>query len=201
MTKKEQLNELRQKMVGDKNLPLKKEATNLVFGDGNPEAKILAVGEAPGYWEDKKGLPFVGNAGKLLDQLLSSIDLSREKNVYITNVIHHRPPENRDPLPEEIVAYSPYLDKIIEIIDPKIIITLGRFSMGKFLPGARISSIHGKPQMVNFKGKNFMIIPMYHPAAALRNGEVMRQTKEDFLKLPEILKEVNKLEIKQMELV
>jgi len=201
MTKKEQLNELRQKMVGDKNLPLKKEATNLVFGDGNPEAKILAVGEAPGYWEDKKGLPFVGNAGKLLDQLLSSIDLSREKNVYITNVIHHRPPENRDPLPEEIVAYSPYLDKIIEIIDPKIIITLGRFSMGKFLPGARISSIHGKPQMVNFKGKNFMIIPMYHPAAALRNGEVMRQTKEDFLKLPEILKEVNKPEIKQMELV
>jgi DNA polymerase len=100
--------------------------------------------------------------------------------------VHHRPPENRDPLPSEILAYGKYLDKIIEIIDPRVIITLGRFSMGKFLPNAKITSVHGKIHRVNWQGKEFIIIPMYHPAAALRNPEVMRQEKEDFLKLPGI---------------
>ena len=207
MSKKELLDELKKKMEEDESLPLKKGATNLVFGVGNSDTKVLCLGEGPGYWEDQKGEPFVGNAGKLLDSLLQSIKLPREE-VYITNVVHHRPPENRDPLPEEIAAYGVYLDKIIEIIDPKVIVTLGRFSMGKFLPTARISGVHGKKFNVRWKEKDMAVVPMYHPAAALRNGEVMRQIKEDFLKLPGILeelrnrqKEVVKPEVEQMELV
>lgn len=132
MSRQEELDRLKKEMLADVSLPLKKGATNLVFGVGNPETKILFIGEGPGYWEDQKGEPFVGNAGKLLDRLLQSIKLPREE-VYITNVVHHRPPENRDPLPEEIAAYGEYLDEIIKIINPKIIVTLGRFSMGKFL--------------------------------------------------------------------
>src|SRR3989344_1232517 len=131
MGKKEKLDEIRKRMNEDKSLPLRSGATQLVFGDGNPETDILFIGEGPGYWEDQKGLPFVGNAGKLLDQLLYSIKLDRTKD-YITNVVHHRPPENRDPEPEEISSYKPYLDGIIQIIDPKVIVTLGRFSMAKF---------------------------------------------------------------------
>ena len=200
MSKKELLDELKRKMEKDKSLPLKAADTNLVFGVGNPETEILFIGEGPGYWEDIKAEPFVGNAGKLLDMLLRSINISREE-VYITNVVHHRPPDNRDPLPEEMVAYGVYLNKIIETIDPRVIVTLGRFSMAKFLPGARISSVHGKMQRVNWKGKEIVVVPMYHPAAALRNGEVMRQIKEDFLKLPDILREAEpKMEVKQKKL-
>src|SRR3989304_6647037 len=167
MNKQEELGELKEKMLRDNSLPLMKGATNLVFGVGNPETKILCVGEGPGYWEDQKAEPFVGNAGQLLNQLLHSIKLER-KDVFITNVVHHRPPSNRDPLPEEIEAYRKYLDKIIEIIKPKVIVTLGRFSMGKFIPGARITSIHGKPHEINFNGRKILVVPMYHPAAALR---------------------------------
>lgn len=177
-------------MEKDESLPLRKNATRLVFGVGNPDSIVLFVGEGPGYWEDLKGEPFVGNAGKLLDQLLQSIELPR-LDVYITNVVHHRPPENRDPEPGEIAAYASYLDQIIEIIKPKLIVTLGRFSMGKFLPGVKITAIHGKAQSVNFKDRELTIIPMYHPAAALRSLEVMRQIREDFLQIPSILKEKN----------
>jgi len=200
MNKKEELEKLRKRMLADSSLPLKKGTTRLVFGVGNPNTKILCVGEGPGYWEDIKGEPFVGNAGKLLDSLLSSIKLSRNE-VYITNVVHHRPPQNRDPLPEEIEAYRPYLDKILEIINPKVIVTLGRFSMGKFIPNARITSIHGKPHIVQFNSRKLTVIPMFHPAAALRGNEVMRQIREDFQKLPEILKEAAKPEVSQMELI
>ena len=200
MKKQEELDNLKKKMLEDGNLPLKKGATNLVFGVGNPETKILFIGEGPGYWEDQKAEPFVGNAGKLLDKLLQSIKLPREE-VYITNVVHHRPPENRDPFPAEIEAYGKYLDKIIKIIDPKVIVTLGRFSMGKFLPEVKISAVHGKTFVVEFNGKKLTVIPMYHPAAALRAGEVMRMTKEDFAKLPEILKEATKTKAEQMALV
>ena len=201
MDKKLELQKLENKMEKDESLPLKKNATRLVFGVGNPDSPVLFIGEGPGYWEDQKGEPFVGNAGKLLDSLLYSIELPRS-NVYITNVVHHRPPENRDPLPEEISAYSSYLDQIIEIIKPKIIVTLGRFSMGKFLPGTKITAIHGKAQSVFFKGRDITVIPMYHPAAALRSGEVLRQLREDFLKIPLVLKEVKgKIEVKQMQLV
>jgi DNA polymerase len=173
-------------MLKDTRLPLRKGASNLVFGVGNPDSDILLIGEGPGYWEDQKGEPFVGNAGKLLDQLLASIGLSRDK-VYITNVVHHRPPSNRDPLPEEIKAYGVYLDKIISIIDPAIIVTLGRFSMAKFLPDARISSVHGKGRVLNWNNKRVLIIPMYHPAAALRSLEIMEQEKLDFLRMKDLI--------------
>lgn len=206
MDKKQKLQELREKMLKDDSIPLRNGATNLVFGDGNPSAEIFFLGEGPGYWEDQKGIPFVGNAGALLNQLLHSIKVDR-KNVFITNVVCYRPPENRDPTSEEIAAFEPYIDEIIKIIDPKIIVTLGRFSMGKFLQGARISSVHGKPQDINWKGRAVTVVPMYHPAAALRNAEILRQIKEDFLKLPEILKktkepkEEKQQDIKQMSLI
>lgn len=186
------LEKLKSEMFKDEGLPLKKGTTNLVFGVGNPKTFILFIGEGPGYWEDQKAEPFVGNAGKLLDSLLQSIKLPRE-DVYITNVVHHRPPENRDPTPEEIGAYAVYLDKIIDIISPKIIVTLGRFSMAKFLSFARISSVHGKVHKVNWKGKELIVVPMYHPAAALRNGAVMSQIKIDFSNLALIIKETKKL--------
>lgn len=204
----EDLRKLKEKMEVDDTLPLKTSETNLVFGVGDPNAKILFIGEGPGYWENLKKEPFVGNAGKFFDQLLRSINIPRE-SVYITNVVHHRPPENRDPEPGEIAAYGKYLDEMIKIIDPEIIITLGRFSMGKFLPDARISSTHGKVHRVNWMGKEVVVIPMYHPAAALRNGNVMFEEKHDFLKLPEILEKVHgevksvesKEEVEQMNLI
>jgi len=201
MDKKTSLQNLKDKMEKDDSLPLKKNATRLVFGVGNPDSKILFIGEGPGYWEDQKGEPFVGNAGKLLDSLLYSIKLPRQE-VYITNVVHHRPPENRDPLPEEIAAYGVYLDEIIEIIKPKVIITLGRYSMGKFLPGVKITAIHGEPRSVHFMESQITIIPMYHPAAALRSVQIMDQIKQDFLKIPEeVQKAKSNVEAKQMQLV
>lgn len=194
------LEKLKQKMVKDETLPLRQGATNLVFGEGNPDAKIMFIGEGPGYWEDQKGRPFVGNAGAFLNQLLQSIKLPRE-DVFITNVINYRPPGNRDPLPEEIGAFRPYIDKMIKVIKPKMIVTLGRFSMAKFLPGVKVSNIHGKPQTVVWQGREITVVPMYHPAAGLRNGEIKRRSIEDFQKLPEILKESDKIEVEQMPLV
>lgn len=203
MTKEEKqkaLDKLKEKMSRDEALPLRKGATNLVFGEGNSDAKVVFIGEGPGYWEDQKGRPFVGNAGAFLNQLLHSIKLPRE-DVFITNVVNYRPPGNRDPLPEEIAAFSPYIDKMIEIIKPKVIVTLGRFSMAKFLPGVKISDVHGKLHTVAWKGREITIVPMYHPAAGLRNGEIKRRTVEDFRKLPEILKETDKIEVEQISLV
>ena len=205
MSKKKALEELQKKMEEDDSLPLKKGATRLVFGIGNPRAEVLFIGEGPGYWEDQKAEPFVGNAGKFLDQLLQLIKLAREE-VYITNVVHHRTPNNRDPEPNEIKAYGKYLDEMIKTIDPKIIVTLGRFSMGKFLPGVFISSVHGKSRRVTWGGKSIIIMPMYHPAAGLRNGDIKRKTTRDFLKLPKLLEEfeeevLSEKEPEQMELV
>jgi len=197
MEKEEKLKKLNQK-AQKADLPLNEGATNLVFGVGNPNADILFLGEGPGYWEDMKAEPFVGNAGALLNQMLMAINLKRE-DVYISNVVMYRPPQNRDPENSEIAAFQPYVDGIIEIIRPKIIVTLGRFSMGKFLPGVFISSIHGKKQKVTFKGEEITIYPMYHPAAALRNGEVREKFKNDFLDLPKILEEIIKNPSDKME--
>jgi uracil-DNA glycosylase family 4 len=204
MEKRKLLQEVKKQMLADKTLPLRKGATNLVFGEGDPEAEMLFLGEGPGYWEDQKGKPFVGNAGALLNQLLYSIKVPRE-NVFITNVVCYRPPENRDPLPEEIAAFQPYIDKIIEIINPKVVITLGRYSMGKFLPNVKITAVHGRPYEVNWKEKAILVVPMFHPAAALRSGAVLNMIKEDFLKLPKIIEEFKnkspKLKLEQMKLV
>ena len=213
MTKFEELHKLKEGMEKDDTLPLKKGATKLVFGIGNTRAKILCIGEGPGYNEDKIGEPFVGQAGKLLDKLFPLAGLTR-KEVFITNIVHHRPPENRDPELHEIEAYRKYLDKIIKIIDPEVIITLGRFSMAKFLPNVFISSVHGKKYNVSWNGKNIAVVPMYHPAASLRNGNVMEAEKTDFVNLREILKKIqndkqslvnseknDKVEVEQMNLV
>ncbi len=189
MDKKEELQKLKKKMEDDKNLPLRDGATQLVFGEGNPDAEIYFLGEGPGFHEDKLGRPFVGQAGKLLDQLVQNIGCRRE-DVYISNVVRFRPPDNRDPLPEEILAFQPYVDREIEIINPKIVVTLGRFSMGKFLPGAKISQVHGKPKVVQWQGRTVAVVPMYHPAAALRSLDIMRQIREDFKVIPELLKKI-----------
>src|SRR3990167_9075956 len=194
------LRELKKKMKEDTSIPLRKTAVNLVFGEGSSDAKLLFLGEGPGYWEDQKGRPFVGNAGALLNQLLYSIKLPREE-VFITNVVCYRPPENRDPLPEEIAAFKPYIDEMIEVIKPKVIVTLGRFSMAKFIPGVKITVVHGKGHGVDWKGRKLVVVPMFHPAAALRSGEVLRQAKEDFLKLPELVKDSQKIEVKQESLI
>ena len=180
-------------MEKDDSLPLKKGATKLVFGTGNTNAEILCIGEGPGFNEDREGEPFVGQAGKLLDKLLPLAGLER-KEVFITNIVHHRAPENRDPLPEEITSYGKYLDKIIEIINPKIIITLGRYSMAKFLPNVFISAVHGKKYDVYWRGRDITVIPMYHPAASLRNGTVMDLEKNDFLQLKEKLAKIKEEE-------
>lgn len=191
MTKYDLLHKLKDKMEKDKSLPLKAGANNLVFGSGNTEAKILMIGEGPGFNEDKQGLPFVGQAGKLLDKLLILAGLERKK-VFITNVVHHRPPENRDPLPQEIEAYGKYLDEIIKIVKPKVIITLGRFSMAKFLPDVFISQVHGQKFDVQFNGQQLTVIPMYHPAASLRNGDILDKEQKDFVHLKEILSTITK---------
>ena len=206
MDKQKQLEDSKKKMQKDTSLPLRTQATNLVFGEGDPDTEIMFIGEGPGFYEDQKGRPFVGNAGAFLNQLITSAGLIREK-VFITNVVHHRPPQNRDPEPDEIKAYGLYLDQMIDIIGPKIIVTLGRFSMGKFLPSAKITGVHGKKFDVNWEGEDLVVVPMYHPAAGLRNPSVKVQTVEDFKKLPGILEEIKnkesskKEEVEQMQLV
>lgn len=201
MSNYEKLHKLKEEMEKDDALPLKTKETRLVFGIGNTKASILCIGEGPGFNENQQGLPFVGQAGKLLDKLFPLAGLER-KEVFITNIVHHRPPENRDPLPNEIEAYGEYLDKIIEIINPEVIITLGRFSMAKFLPNVFISGVHGKKYEVNWKGKSIVVIPMYHPAASLRNGNILEAEKNDFYQLREILskmKEEKKKEVPKVE--
>lgn len=202
MNKTEELKRLKQEMEEDESLPLRRGATQLVFGGGNSDSPIYFIGEAPGYWEDQKGRPFVGQAGKLLDKLIESIGLKRE-DVYISNIVRFRPPNNRDPLPEEIAAFQPYVDREIEIVNPKIIVTLGRFSLNKFLPNEYISKVHGKPRRVTWRGRDVTVIPMYHPAAALRSGEVMQQIREDFKVIGEVLDKIKEEENKpeQMDLL
>jgi len=184
--KKKKLEEIAGKVAACKKCPLYKNATKAVPGEGNPNAEVMFIGEGPGYWEDQEGRPFVGQAGKLLDNLLQLIKLPRKK-VFIANVVKHRPPGNRDPLPQEIKACREFLDGQIEIIDPKVIVTLGRFSLNKFLPGEFISKIHGKARFVEFAERKRIVIPMYHPAAALRNERIMEELKLDFQKIPKFL--------------
>ena len=186
MTKEEELTNLKKRMQDDQSLPLRAGATQLVFGEGNPNAEIYFLGEAPGYFEDKQGRPFVGLAGKLLDKLIEGIGKARA-DVYISNVVRFRPPSNRDPEPEEINAFEPYVNEEIKIVSPKIIVTLGRFSMGKFFPGERISAVHGKAYKIKWLGGKVIVICMYHPAAALRSTQIMDAIKVDFFIIKKIL--------------
>lgn len=187
MNKKQLLAQLKLQMDQDKALPLHDQATHLVFGEGNPDAIIYFLGEAPGHIEDITGRPFTGPAGKLFNKLLESIGLKREKN-FISNLVGFRPPNNRDPNPQEIAAFSPMIDGQLKIIKPKIIVTLGRIPMNKFLPDEKISKIHGQVIEINWQGEKIILIPMYHPAAALKNSEVMRQIQEDFQIIPNFYK-------------
>lgn len=191
MTQQDQLNQLIAQMEAKAGkLPLTKTAPDIVPPEGNPQAQVMFIGEAAGYHESVERRPFVGAAGKLLTQSLSDIGLNRH-DVWISNLLKCRPPHNRDPLPEEIEAYRPYLDQEISIIQPKIIVTLGRFSLAKFLPDSRISQVHGQARFITWQDKKIVLLPTYHPAAALRSTEVLRQFKLDFAKLTQILATLN----------
>lgn len=186
MTKQQLLDDVRAKIITDEICPeLAAQATQLVMGDGDPDADIVFIGEAPGRKEDEQGLPFVGAAGKFLNEMLAEAGMERS-DVYITNIVKYRPPNNRDPLPEEKAAFLPYLLRQLEIINPKVVITLGRHSMEYFLPNAKISQAHGQAvrKKVLYHDKTeheWLFIPLYHPAAALYNGSMRQVLIDDFL--------------------
>ena len=166
--------------------------TKAVPGEGNSNAQIMLIGEGPGWHEDQQGRPFIGAAGKFLNELLAIAGLDRE-SVFITNVVKCRPPGNRDPMPDEIAACAPYyLDRQIDVIDPAVIVTLGRFSMARWFPGEKISKIHGQPKR---DGKR-LIVPMYHPAAALHQSALRGAIEDDFAKLPKILADAERERLK-----
>lgn len=160
-------------------------ATQLVFSDGNADADLVFIGEAPGKSEDEQGLPFVGAAGRFLNEMLAMIGLSRG-DVYITNIVKYRPPDNRDPYPDEKATFLPFLRKQLEVIKPKLVITLGRHSMECFLPGLQISKCHGQPK--RYRGQVYL--PFFHPAAALYNGGMRQTLIDDFMRIPAILKKI-----------
>jgi len=164
---------------------LSKSRKNAVPGEGPENAQIMFIGEGPGFHEDQQGRPFVGAAGQFLDELLKVAGLER-KQVYITNIIKCRPPGNRDPQTDEIEACGIYLNRQIELLDPKVIVTLGRYSMERFIPGAKISQIHGLPRKVGRR----LVVPMYHPAAGLHQPKWKSVIEADFRKLPDILKKL-----------
>lgn len=172
---------------------LAKSATQLVMGYGNTTADIVFIGEAPGKNEDLQGVPFVGAAGKFLDTMLAEANLQRS-DIYITNIVKYRPPANRDPVSEEKKAFWPYLVRELQIIGPKIVVTLGRHSMEYFLPNARISEIHGQAKRIKFGAQKLVVMPLYHPAAALYNGSLKATLLEDFSAVTAVLELLAKKE-------
>lgn len=187
MSKKNILEQIKADIIKNNVCPdLAREANNLVMGDGNIDADIVLIGEAPGKNEDFQGLPFVGAAGKFLNEMLEAAGVQRS-DVYITNIVKYRPPNNRDPLPDEKEAFWPYLVRQLEAIQPEIIVTLGRHSMEYFLPDCKISQVHGQPKRVQLGDREVVIVPLYHPAAALYNGGMRTTLIEDFTKLPKII--------------
>ncbi|MBC7581599.1 uracil-DNA glycosylase [Aeromicrobium sp.] len=185
-TKQQQLDAIKQHIIDDGICnELAEQATQLVFGDGNPEAEIVLIGEAPGKNEDLQGIPFVGASGKFLNEMLGMIGTKRE-DVYITNIVKYRPPNNRDPLPDEKASFLPYLVEQLKVINPKVIVTLGRHSMDVLLPGLKISQAHGRPIRV----KDHVYLPLFHPAAALYNGGLRQTLIDDFALIPDIIKQI-----------
>lgn len=192
MNKAEKLDQVKRDIIEGNICPeLAAQAHNLVMGDGNLDADIVFIGEAPGKNEDEQGLPFVGAAGKFLNEMLASANMKRQ-DVYITNIVKYRPPGNRDPWPEEKEAFWPFLWRQLEIIQPKIVATLGRHSMEYFLPEEKISLVHGQPKRVVMQlGElelSIVVLPLFHPAAALYNGAMRETLMSDLAKLPNILK-------------
>ena len=188
MVKKSELADLHKQIAACEKCILHKSRVRAVPGAGPADAEVMFIGEGPGFHENQQGLPFVGAAGKFLDELLAQINLSR-KQVFITNVVKCRPPGNRDPRPDEIEACRAYLDRQIELIKPKMVITLGRFSMARYFPNAKISHVHGQPR----KMEGVIYYPMYHPAAALHQPSLRRTVEEDVLKIPELLAQIDQL--------
>ena len=178
------LSELHEEIRCCRRCELAKHRTKAVPGEGSENADIMLIGEAPGWHEDQQGRPFVGSAGQFLDQLLSSVNLRRDQ-VYITNVIKSRPPSNRDPLPSEILACRYWLERQIELIRPRMIVTLGRYAMAMFFPGKSISKIHGTAQ----RRDGIIYYAMYHPAAALHQQNLRRTIEEDMLKILPLMAE------------
>ena len=178
------LGELAEQIAVCPKCDLAKTRIHAVPGEGNPNADIVFIGEGPGFYEDQQARPFVGPSGKFLDELLASIGLRRE-DVYICNVVKCRPPNNRDPQPGEISACNPWLDRQLEIIKPRVIVTLGRFSMTRYFPGQSIGRIHGQPSRVD----EVTVVPMYHPAAALHQASLRHTIEQDFQKLPALLEQ------------
>ena len=164
--------------------PLSEGRTKAVPGEGASDARVIFIGEAPGYQEDQHGRPFVGPAGRFLDELLASIGLKRE-DVFIANMIKCRPPNNRDPLPTEVAACTKYLDRQIELLQPDLIVTLGRYAMGKYFPKESISRIRGKVRTKDGQ----RILPLLHPAAALHQGNLRQSIEQDFRVIPQALEE------------
>ena len=187
MEKYQRLDELKDEILRDNPTPaLESQAANLVMGDGSPNADLLFIGEAPGEKEDETGLPFQGAAGKRLNELLDASNLQRQ-DVYITNLVKYRPPNNRDPKSEEKQAFWSYLERELEIVNPKVILTLGRHSMSHFLPDATIGDIHGQLHDVTVGGKNYTVAPLYHPAATLFNRKLLPEYMAD---LPRVIEEL-----------
>jgi len=184
-----ELTELAKEIAVCERCILSQSRRNTVPGEGPEDADIMFIGEAPGFHEDRQGRPFVGAAGQFLNELLESIGLKRE-DVYITNVIKCRPPANRDPLVGEIEACWPYLERQIELIQPKMIVTLGRYSMERFFPGQKISRIHGRPR----KMEGIIYYPIYHPAAALHQPRYRADVEADFQRIPQLLAEIEEME-------
>ncbi len=186
--------ELVQKILGCTDCFLCEERTQAVPGSGLLEAELLFVGEGPGFYEDRSGLPFVGPAGKILDELLESVGLSR-KDIYITNVVKCRPPKNRDPYPVEVEACKPYLDEQIRMVNPRVIVSLGRFALENFFPGAKISRAKGVAREWNGR----TVYPVYHPAAALHNPGLKERLFEDFSRLPKVVSDARQNETRVIE--
>jgi len=186
----ERIDQLAQEILAKDVCPeLRAQASQLVMGDGDPNADIVFIGEAPGKNEDIQGKPFVGAAGKFLNVMLEAAGMERS-DVYITNIVKYRPPNNRAPLPEEKAAFLPYLIEQLKIIDPKVVVTLGRHSMEYFLPDYKIGEVHGQPKRVTLGGHEVVIMPLFHPAAALYNGGMRQTLIDDFLKVPEVVKQI-----------
>jgi DNA polymerase len=183
------LTELHAEIERCKNCELARHRTMVVPGEGPEDAKLLFIGEAPGWNEDQTGRPFVGAAGQYLDQLIGMIGYKRSQ-VFIANVVKCRPPENRDPMPGEIMACGRWLERQLDLIKPRVIVTLGRFSMARYFPSETISKVHGRSKRIG----STIYFAMYHPAAALHQGNLRRVIEADILKLPAVLAEADKME-------
>lgn len=193
MYAKEILTEISREVKTCSKCILSQSKKHTVPGEGPAQSEIMLIGEAPGFHENEQGRPFVGQAGKFLDELLESVGLKREE-VFITNVVKCRPPGNRDPQEEELSSCEPYLEQQISAIDPLVIVTLGRFSMARYFKDARISRIHGQATW----NQGRYIVPMYHPAAALHQPKLRPDIQKDFLELPVIVEKANKMKAAHM---